>query len=452
MFGARNFGWLSAAAAVTALGWAWIDHPPVPTLSVFLFWITLLMGAELLPVSLGFETRVTMSFPIMIALAVLFEPAVAMTIAGLGAFDPREIKRQIPAWRAAFNRGQLVLAVGAASLLVHKAHEGSPFTFPTGVFVLSTAAIVYFGINLGLVAIMVNRDRGVPVMEALRTLPPKPLAGFLATQAALAAFGVATAAIYLEFTYLVAAFLIPLLFARLSLLGARAQQELAQQVQLQQHALLEATEKVFKDREQERQRIAESIHDSALQLLVGAAYASDNSRQFIGQGRLQDAQDALESSKGAIEDAISDLRSQLTDLRKSSIEEGGLMETIETFADQMRVLWAADIRIEGRTEQEPPIPVSLAAFQILQEGLTNALKHSGSRAVTVRVGEYDGMVHIEVEDEGPGFDVGAEPAPQHMGLKLMRERADRVGGRLELHSAPGMGTRLEAILPGRARQ
>lgn len=128
------------------------------------------------------------------------------------------------------------------------------------------------------------------------------------------------------------------------------------------------------------------------------------------------------------------------------------METIETFAEQMRVLWAAEIRIEGRTEQEPPIPVSLAAFQILQEGLTNALKHSESRSVLVRVGEHDGMVHIEVEDEGPGFDVTAEPSQQHMGLKLMRERADRVGGRIELHSSPGAGTRLEAVLPGRATQ
>lgn len=452
MSGARHFAWLSAAGAIAALTWAWLADPFIPPLSVFLFWMALLVGAELLPVSLGFQTQVTMSFPITIAVAVLFEPAIAMTMAGLGAFDPREFKGEIPVWRAAFNRSQLVLAVGAASLLVHEVHNGSPFTFPMGVVVLSAAVVLHFVINLGLVAIMVNRDRGVPLIEALRTLPPKPLAGFFVTQAALAAFGVATAAIYLEFTYLVAAFLIPLLFARLSLLGARAQQELAQQVQLQQHALLEATEKVFKDREQERQRIAESIHDSALQLLVGAAYASDNSRQFIGQGRLEDARDALESSKGAIEDAISDLRLQLTDLRRSSIEDGGLMETIQTFAEQMRVLWSADITIEGSTQQEPPIPVSLAAFQILQEGLINALKHSGSRSVVVRVGEYDGMVHIEVEDQGPGFDVGADPSPQQMGLKLMRERAARVGGRLELHSTPGRGTRLEAVLPGRAVQ
>lgn len=449
---ARHFAWLCTATAALVLALSWAAGPDVPTLPVFLFWTALLLGAEVLPVSLGFQTVVTMSFPITIAIAVLFEPAIAMTIAAIGVFDGREVRREIPLWRSAFNRSQLILAVGIASFVIHGLYGGSPFTFPEGAVALSAAALLHFLVNLGLVALMLNRDRGISVAQAMRQLPPKPLAGFLGTQAALAAFGVATAAIYQKLSYLVAAFLIPLLFARLSLLGAKAQQELAEQIQRQQQALLDATEKVFEDRERERNTIAEEIHDSALQLLVGAAYASDNSLHYLNDGQLDEARAALASSKGAIEDAIADLRLSLTDLRRSSIEQGGLMETIETFADQMRVLWAADIRIEGHTEQEPPIPVSLAAFQILQEGLTNALKHSESRSVVVRVGEHDGMVHIEVEDNGPGFDVTAERSAQHMGLKLMQERADRVGGRLELHSAPGTGTRLEAVLPGRAAQ
>jgi signal transduction histidine kinase len=422
----------------------------VPGIATFLFWIALLSAAEVLPVSLGFQTRVTMSFPITIALSALFEPAVAMTAAAIGAFDARELKGEIPLWRSIFNRSQLVLAVGGASALIHTSAPGELWTFPKGAFFLLAGIVAHFMINFGLVTLMLHRDQGVGFSEALQILLPRPVTGFLLSQATLGALGVATAAAYRQIEFFVAAFLIPLLFARLSLLGARAQQELAQQVQSQQRALLDATEKVFEDREQERNAIAEEIHDSALQLLVGAAYASANSLHYMDDGNLKEARVALASSKAAVEDAIADLRLSLTDLRKSSIEQGGLMETIETFADQMRVLWAADIRIEGRTQQEPPIPVSLAAFQILQEGLTNALKHSNSRSIVVRVGEYDGMVHIEVEDDGPGFDVNAEPSPENMGLQLMRQRADRVGGRIELHSTPGAGTRLEAVLPGRA--
>lgn len=446
----KLLGWLVSIGAAIALIAAWQQAVDPPGVSTFLFWIVLLSAAEVLPVSLGFQTRVTMSFPITIALAALFDPAVAMTIAAIGAFDTREFKGDIPLWRALFNRAQLVLAVGGASLLIHIGSESELWTFPTGVTLLLGGIVAHFLINFGLVALMLHEDRGVGLEETLQILLPRPVTGFLLSQATLGALGIATAAAYREIQFFVAAFLIPLLFARLSLLGARAKEELAEQVQRQQRALLDATEKVFEDREHERNEIAENIHDSALQLLVGAAYASGNSLHFLNEGKLEEARAALTTTKGALDDAIVDLRSSLTDLRRSSIEEGGLMETIERFADQMRVLWAADIRIEGSTEQEPPIPVSLAAFQILQEGLTNALKHSETRAVVVRVGEHDGMVHIEVEDEGPGFDVTAEPSGQHMGLKLMRERADRVGGRIELHSEPGTGTRLEAVLPGRA--
>lgn len=415
-----------------------------------LFWISLLAAAELLPVSLGFHTRVTMSFPITVAIAALFHPAVAMSITGIGALDTRELRRDIPLWRSLFNRGQLVLAVGAAAVTIDQLGHGSPFTFPRGMLALSAGATAHLSVNLGLVSLMLHQDLRIGFRRALQTLLPKPVAGFLLSQAALAALGIVTAAAYRQIGFFVAAFLIPLLFARLSFLGARAQQDLAQQVQAQQRVLLDATEKVFEDRERERHTIAAKIHDSALQLLVGAAYASENSMRHLTEGRPQDAIHALSAAQGAMEDAIADLRDSVTDLSSTAIEKGGLMETIHGFAEQMQILWSREILVEGGTEEEPPMPVSLAAIQIVQEGLTNALKHAGGQKVLVRLSEYDGMVHIEVEDDGSGFEVETEPKPEHLGLRLMKERAARVGGHLELISRPGGGTRLEAILPGRA--
>ena len=116
------------------------------------------------------------------------------------------------------------------------------------------------------------------------------------------------------------------------------------------------------------------------------------------------------------------------------------------------MLWSAEVRIEGTVLHEPPIPVALAAFQILQEGLTNALKHAQTSSVVVRISDEDGMVHIVVEDEGPGFDPDSEVGEDHVGMRLMKERAARVGGRINLDTAPGTGTRLEAILPGGVAQ
>jgi signal transduction histidine kinase len=369
-----------------------------------------------------------------------------MAIAGLATFDVREIRREIPLWRAMFNRSQAILAVGAASAII-SLNEGSIFAFPRGTIAISMGALADIVINLGLVSIMLALHQGIAVSSAVRLLIPRPVFGFWLTQFVLGCLGVATAAVYLRIEYYVVAFLIPLLFARLSILGARAQQELSEKVQKQQHSLLEATERVFQERENERHRIAEEIHDSSLQMLAAATYGLQNAAGLIEDDHPDDAGEAIESVRGAVDGAIHALRSSLVDLRRSAVEQGGLMETIKNYADQTSLLWDREIRLQGDVTHEPPIPIALAAFQILQEGLTNSLKHAKDGPVTVRIEELDSMVHIVVEDQGPGFDPEVRVGEDHVGVKLMRERAARVGGRIELASQPGSGTRLEAILP-----
>jgi two-component system nitrate/nitrite sensor histidine kinase NarX len=80
------------------------------------------------------------------------------------------------------------------------------------------------------------------------------------------------------------------------------------------------------------------------------------------------------------------------------------------------------------------------------------MKHGGDTTVLVKVSDDDGMVHIVVEDSGPGFDPGVDAGADHVGMRLMKERAARVGGHVELDTHLGRGTRLEAILPGGVTQ
>jgi signal transduction histidine kinase len=212
---------------------------------------------------------------------------------------------------------------------------------------------------------------------------------------------------------------------------------------------LQATEKVFQERENERKRIAADIHDSSLQMLAAASYSSGNAAEFLASGRTDSAASAVQSARDALNEAIKSLRDSLVDLRRSSVEEGGLMTTIEKFADQMSTLWGSEIHLEGKISNEPPIPVALAAFQILQEGVVNAMKHGGGAPVIVKMSDHeDGQVHIVVEDDGPGFNPEADPGIDHVGVRLMKERAARVGGHVSFHSDLGRGTRVEAILPG----
>jgi signal transduction histidine kinase len=444
----KTFGWLVTCLAIAALVAAlFLDDTPLPNIPTFLYWLSLLVIASVLPVALGFGSEVTMAFPIMVATAILFSPAGTMLAAGIGSLDPREFRREIPLWHALFNRSQWMIAAGAASAII--SWGGTPFVFPRGLLTISLGAVTILAISVGLVSLGLHFDRGLPVVDTLMRLIPRPVAGFALLQGVLAGLGTATAKVYDEFGAVVASIiLIPLLFARLSILGARAQQELSERVRKQQQALLEATERVFQEREDERHRIAEEIHDGSLQLLAAASYGIGNAQEFMAVERTERAGDAMDAARDALNDAIKMLRGSLVDLRRSTVEQGGLLETVHRFADQVSVLWGTEVGIEGTIENEPPIPVALAAFQILQEGLTNALKHAHGSDVTVRIGDEDGMVHIVVEDKGPGFDPSAEVGADHVGMRLMKERAERVGGRIELASSPGAGTRLEAILPG----
>lgn len=444
----------ASVIAATAGIMAWSisqTHGSGPSISTYLFWIALLAAIELLPVSLGFGTEVTMSFPIYLAIAIVFRDHiwVAMVISAIGATDPRELRHEIPVWRGLFNRAQSVLAVAAAGAIL-AAPAGNVYTFPNGTIVIALAALTQLVINFGTVALMVRLYFAQPLGEAVRGLLPDPIAGFFISYVLLTGLGVVTAIAYERLgATAVAAILIPLFFARLSILGARAQQELSEKVSRQQHALLEATEKVFQERERERNRIAEDIHDSSLQMLAAAAYGCGNALELIHAGRTDQAETTIANARDAIDGAIKELRASLVDLRRSSVEEGGLMETIENYVAHVSTLWGTEVRIEGAVTAEPPIPVSLAAVQILQEGLVNALKHAQGSTVVIRVEETDGFVHIVIEDDGTGFDPSTSvDDDEHHGMRLMRERAERVGGRIELDTLPGRGTRVEAVLPG----
>lgn len=443
----KVYAWscVGVTAGVTVLTFQLFDEPfPVGNV---LFWVVLLAVAELLPVTLEFETRITMGFPILIAVAILFEPPLAMTIAGLGSFDSREFKRELPLHHALFNRCQAMLAVGVASSLVNLSA-----TLVNPVLLL-IAAFAHWVVNLGLVAGAVHYERRVRFLTVLQGMTTRPLIGYVLTYLLLTGLGAATAVAYFRVGdgggWVVIAILVPLLFARMTIQGAKAQEEMSAKLRRQQEALLTATESVFQERERERARIAEHIHDSSLQMLAAAAYGCSNTAALLDAGKPERAKQTLSAADEAIHSAIGALRESLVDLRKASVEEGGLMMTITKFLDQLSVLWAAQIRVEGEISHEPPIPVSLAAFQILQEGVVNALKHSNGDQIVVRITEDEShMVHLVVEDEGPGFDPAKHVESDHVGMLLMRERAEGVGGEIKLHSAPGRGTRLEAILPG----
>jgi signal transduction histidine kinase len=107
----------------------------------------------------------------------------------------------------------------------------------------------------------------------------------------------------------------------------------------------------------------------------------------------------------------------------------------------------AAVDISGIPERAP-LATKIALYRILLEALSNATRHGGGAGVEVRVtGAGDGTLVAEVSDKGPGFDVRQRQLQGHLGLTGMRERAELLGGRFELESGSGIGTRIRVFLP-----
>src|SRR5688500_9339036 len=98
----KRYGFLIGLPAVALAVVAAFQEPTWPSVGQVVFWALLLVAAELLPVALGYSTSITMGFPVLLAAAILFDPLVAMSIAAIGNFDSREIRREIPLYRAVF--------------------------------------------------------------------------------------------------------------------------------------------------------------------------------------------------------------------------------------------------------------------------------------------------------------------------------------------------------------
>ncbi|MEA2253157.1 MAG: hypothetical protein QOJ82_801 [Solirubrobacteraceae bacterium] len=206
--------------------------------------------------------------------------------------------------------------------------------------------------------------------------------------------------------------------------------------------------------EQERRRWARELHDDSLQELAALRIMLSSARRTGDAGVLEEAVDgAVERAAAAIEA----LRSLITDMRPSALDELGAGPALQALVERSRRLTdleitaTVDLAYEaGRTDirHEPEIEVAL--YRIVQEALTNVAKHAAGARVEVVVVEDDGGIAATVRDDGPGFSLRA--SNDGFGLIGMRERAAVVGGTLRLESAPGAGTTVHARIPGRRRE
>ena len=207
-----------------------------------------------------------------------------------------------------------------------------------------------------------------------------------------------------------------------------------------QRALMVAAE------EEQRRRLARELHDEPLQLFLHLA----RKLELLGEspGVPEAVAASLDDARVRSLEAATRLRNLAKDLRPPALDQLGLVPALSGFlaeAEDDSGL-PVELAVSGETRRLRP-DVELGAFRIVQESVRNALRHARASEVHVEVGFGD-LLQLSVADDGVGFVFhDGDGSAEHLGLVGMAERASMLGGRLEVHSAPGSGTDVRASLP-----
>lgn len=200
--------------------------------------------------------------------------------------------------------------------------------------------------------------------------------------------------------------------------------------------------RVLNAQEEERRHLAQELHDGPLQALVYLCRRIDE----IGLKTGLDTD--LEDLRALAEALVADLRGIARGLRPSVLDDLGLVAATRRLLDDFEKRTGIDTTL-GVTgaERRLPTPIELALFRVAQEAISNAELHADPRRVAVGMSFESGGVRLLVSDDGGGFRQPVSPADPNrgsLGLLGMRERLHLVGGDVEVHSSPGVGTTVDA--------
>jgi signal transduction histidine kinase len=217
-----------------------------------------------------------------------------------------------------------------------------------------------------------------------------------------------------------------------------------------QNASDEALRRSLEASEAERSRWARELHDETLQQLGGLRVLLSGARR---SGDRQRIDTAVTEAIDLITGGIGDLRALIADLRPAALDELGVKPALESLAarvareHEIEVDFQIDLAYdEGRSETRHSAEIESAIYRLVQEALTNVVKHSEATRVVIYVSDRQGdQLAVVVQDDGKGFDPSGRTGG--FGLLGMRERLVLVRGTLRIESEPGVGTTLRASIP-----
>jgi signal transduction histidine kinase len=219
------------------------------------------------------------------------------------------------------------------------------------------------------------------------------------------------------------------------------------------------SQKLFRSQETERHHIARELHDEIGQILTviklnlqSLQNPSEASDSEASDSEAADTHTLLEDSIHSVDQLVSKVRNLSLDLRPSILDDLGLAPALRWYTQRQTKFLGLEISLQVPADLPRLDPeIETACFRIVQEAITNAARHAHASQVQITLKLDAGQVVLQVQDHGCGFDLrqaqqrGA--AEGSFGLLGMAERAQLVGGTLQIKSAPMQGTRIEALLP-----
>jgi signal transduction histidine kinase len=196
----------------------------------------------------------------------------------------------------------------------------------------------------------------------------------------------------------------------------------------------------------ERNRLARELHDTLAHTLSAVAVELE-AVDSLWDVDPDQAHTLLKRSLAATRTGLTETRRALQALRSSPLEDLGLALAIRQEAQTVagRANWALDLRIPERVDNLPP-DVEQCFYRVAQEVLANASYHAQAQRVKVNLLRENDLLTLTVSDDGRGFDPNDVDTERHLGIRGMQERAEMVGGTLEIESEPGQGTTVRLMI------
>lgn len=225
-------------------------------------------------------------------------------------------------------------------------------------------------------------------------------------------------------------------------LAARRQQEDALRiVDLIQTQELRALEALVEGQEQERSRLATELHDGLGSLLATV-------KLYFGQVEGADQTGAFHKADQLLDDACKELRRYSHDLAGLPVAQFGLLNAVRDLADSISGAGRLQVRVYAhQLEERLPLPLERSVYKVIQELLTNAIKHAQASEVSIQISRHPQHLNLIVEDNGRGMDTRLQVQGKGLGLRSVRARVETLGGEFVLDSRPGHGTTALIDLP-----